>query len=728
MHTEAKRILVADDDPTVRHLVDALLSSKGYVVQKARDVDEARKFMQAEFFDLLISDIMIEPDGGMELLKYTRKAFPKTAIIVLTGYACVATALESMREGAFDYIPKPFKIEELLETVGNAFRFQCSLTDWVSGAPSAETRLHFGKVVAESRSMKDVCEMVRRVAPTETTIMIVGGSGNGKKTIAWAIHHCSMRRQGPFIQVSCAAHDETEMEKMLFGIADRKFSNKAGAFEEGKGGTLLLKEIESLTPRLQARVLEVLQHNCIRRVGGSRAVDIDVRVLAASCNSLEKQVQSGQFNKDLFYRLSSLCIIIPPLNERVDDILPLVQYFISTLSEEEFSPLMDSSVLAILRNYSWPVNVRELRNVVQHCLRFMLDGRIAKDALPSKLLAWYDENADSLPSDASQRSGRGKALKAFLHSKEREFIKTVVDTMDAGHLKSARELNITLASLGGKGHQEALSTKGPAHTASHGFPVPGFHAHREPTEENVRLTEDREIFSLLLGDLLHDAYRSLSLLKTNVGLVENNLSGGQDQETKAPLSEVGRKIDQLEKTLRLIQYLNQPSAESVSLHKAVKNALLHYERKFPHIHFKYHDRGMSKAEPQFHAGLGLFLAEEFLKHASAVCPTTTLHCIELSFSFNEKTGEISFMCTDSGHEVSPHEISAFHSESSVFTAVLERNEYGLFLISQIAERFSGSTSAINLPSGGAQYTVVLRPRRALEELQNKHEKFAPARV
>ncbi len=445
------KILIADDDPTILSLLNKILLSKGYEVHLAEHGGVAEKKLKSEQFDLLISDIKMEPVDGMQLLRKTRQMRPHVGVIMLTAYATVATAVEAMKEGAFDYIPKPFKIDELLETVKRALDYQKSISEQVSGNSHIEQKKYFGNIVAESDQMINVCEMVKRVAPTKTTIMITGDSGTGKELVAEAAHAFSARSEGPFLPVNCAALPETLIESELFGHTKGAFTgasaNKEGLFEAAKGGTLFLDEINSIPHGLQSKLLRAIQNKKIRKVGGIEEFEVDVRILAASNRNLETMVKEGSFREDLFYRLSVISIDIPPLKQRPEDILPLAQHFIALEVDGGEFPTMDNAVLSILQNYTWPGNVRELQNVIQHCLTFLSDGKITKETLPSKLIVSYEENPGAQSSALTGEFEKGKSLKAFLRAKEKEYLKTVIDTMGGDKAKAAKELDISLATL-----------------------------------------------------------------------------------------------------------------------------------------------------------------------------------------------------------------------------------------------------------------------------------------
>lgn len=445
------KILIADDDPTILSLLNKILLSKGYEVKLAEHGGVAEKMLNAEQFDLLISDIKMEPVDGMQLLRSTSQMRPHVGVIMLTAYATVATAVEAMKEGAFDYIPKPFKIDELLETVKRALDYQKSISEQISADGHVEAKKYFGNIVAESDQMINVCEMIKRVAPTKTTIMITGESGTGKELVAEAVHSFSARSDGPFLPVNCAALPETLIESELFGHVRGAFTgasaNKEGLFEAAKGGTLFLDEINSIPHGLQSKLLRAIQNKKIRKVGGTEEFAVDVRILAASNRNLETMVKENTFREDLYYRLSVISIDIPPLKQRPDDILPLAQHFILQEMEGHEFPAMDSAVLSILQNYTWPGNVRELQNVIQHCLTFLQDGKITKETLPSKLIVSYEENPRAQQASLTSEFEKGKSLKAFLRAKEKEYLKTVIDTMGGDKVAAAKELDISLATL-----------------------------------------------------------------------------------------------------------------------------------------------------------------------------------------------------------------------------------------------------------------------------------------
>ncbi|WP_372845958.1 sigma-54-dependent transcriptional regulator [Pontiella sp.] len=446
------KILIADDDPTILSLLNKILISKGYEVQLAEHGGVAEKLLKSEKFDLLISDIKMDPVDGMQLLRRTRQLRPHVGAIMLTAYATVATAVEAMKEGAFDYIPKPFKIDELLATVKRALDYQKSLQEQIGGDSHIEAKKFFGNIVAESDQMINVCEMIKRVAPTKTTIMITGESGTGKELVAEAVHSYSARSEGPFIPVNCAALPENLIESELFGHTKGAFTGasatKEGLFEAAKGGTLFLDEINSIPHALQSKLLRAIQNKKIRKVGGTEEYDVDVRILAASNRNLETMVKEGTFREDLFYRLSVISIDIPPLKQRPDDILPLAQHFITQeLDVGQPFPKMDNAVLSILQNYAWPGNVRELQNVIQHCLTFLSDDKITKETLPSKLIVSYEENPGAQTAALTGEFEKGKSLKAFLRAKEKEYLKTVIDSMGGDKVAAAKELDISLATL-----------------------------------------------------------------------------------------------------------------------------------------------------------------------------------------------------------------------------------------------------------------------------------------
>ncbi|MCX7817868.1 MAG: sigma-54 dependent transcriptional regulator [Kiritimatiellae bacterium] len=446
------KILVVDDEPSVLSVLSSMLRKEDYEVVPRANGEEALEELRKQEFDLILTDIHMAPVDGIELLHRAHEMCPNTPVVLLTGYGSVKTAVEAMKGGAFDYCTKPFKMDELLATLQRALKYRALLLE----REDLRSRLRqtIPSLVAESAAMRQICEVINRVAPTDSTVLIIGESGTGKEVVARAIHDQSLRRKKSFVPINCAAMPEPLLESEMFGHVKGAFtgavSDKQGLFEAADGGTIFLDEIGAMPPSIQAKFLRVLQDKTIRKVGGTESYPVDVRVVAATNEPLENRIARGLFREDLYYRLSVIPIRIPPLRERREDILPLVSY---VLRRERPAgapiPKLDPRVEWMFEHYSWPGNVRELENAVRHALTFMRGDTITPDVLPARIV-----NATAATAPGSATHGepspdefRGRSLKAFLRQKEREYVKMVVDRMGGDKEAAAVALKISLTTL-----------------------------------------------------------------------------------------------------------------------------------------------------------------------------------------------------------------------------------------------------------------------------------------
>ena len=444
------RILLVDDEPSILSVLCTVLKAEDYDVVPAADGHQAIELIRNETFDLLISDIRMSPVNGMDLLKLVHDEKPTTSVIMLTAYGSVETAIEALKLGAFDYVTKPFKVDELLITVQRALAYRNALNENANLKQQLETRYEFNNIIAESPSMKNVCEMIRRVAPTDTTVLIYGQSGTGKELIAKAIHSHSTRKKNNFLPVNCAALPEPLLESEMFGHVKAAFtgasSDKEGLFEAANGGTVFLDEVGAMPLSIQGKLLRVLQEKEVRRVGSNKTVSVDARVLAATNTPLEQLIKEGTFREDLYYRLSVIPIDIAPLCERQEDILPLLYHVIKAETPEGHEPpAIDADVCAMFEAYDWPGNVRELENAVKHALTFARDQRVTADVIPPRIAA--SASSSSKSPTASFDSARCKSLKAFLRDQEKNYLGQVLDFTGGDKEKAAKTLRISLATL-----------------------------------------------------------------------------------------------------------------------------------------------------------------------------------------------------------------------------------------------------------------------------------------
>lgn len=445
------RILLVDDEPSILNVLTTLLRKQGYEVTPLGGGEEVLEIIKDQKFDLVLTDIRMSPVDGLQVLTSMQEIQPQTPVILLTGYGSVQTAVEAMKGGAFDYVTKPFKVDELLLTVKRALEYHNVMLENTVLRNQLEAKYRLDNIVATSESMRKVCDMVERIAPTNATVLVMGESGTGKELIAKAIHGYSNRRDHNFIAVNCAAMPEALLESEMFGHVKGAFtgasSDKKGLFEAADGGTIFLDEISSMPMSIQAKFLRVLQDREVRPVGGTKMVQVDVRVVAACNDSLESKIKAGEFREDLYYRISVIPIIIALLRDRTEDILPLVSYFIQKEKKNgSETPAMDRLAQITLESYTWPGNVRELENAIRHALAFASENTITRNDLPPKIIE-ATKDVESGKFERPNQSDRGKSLKAFLRSKEREYIEDVIRRMDGDKEKAAGKLNISLSTL-----------------------------------------------------------------------------------------------------------------------------------------------------------------------------------------------------------------------------------------------------------------------------------------
>ena len=448
------RILLIDDEPRMLSLLNTLLKAEGYTVNSVQDGSKVPDLLNSEIFDLMITDIRMAPINGLELLKIARQVRPAMPVIILTAYGSVETAIEAMKLGTFDYVTKPFKMDELLITIQRALEYSRALSENLELKEELVGRYKFENIVAESPAMRNVCEMIKRVAPADTTVLISGESGTGKELVAKAIHLNSKRKDKRFLAVNCAALPEPLLESEMFGHVKGAFTgasvNKEGLFEAASGGTLFLDEISSMPLSIQGKLLRVLQEREIRRVGGNETISVDVRLIAATNTSLEAMIKLGTFREDLYYRLSVIPIEIKPLRDRTEDILPVVYHVLRhELGAGREMPKLTPDIRDLFERYAWPGNVRELENAVKHAMTFAEGNVITADVLPPRILnqVKVPERAPSSVAADSSADPRNKSLKSFLRDREKEYLEQVLAMTKGDKEKAAKALKISLATL-----------------------------------------------------------------------------------------------------------------------------------------------------------------------------------------------------------------------------------------------------------------------------------------
>ena len=388
------RVLVVDDEEPLRHVLDLLLKREGYTVLHAESAEQAIELLEDEDVDVMLSDVRMPGMGGLALVDWCHQHRPLLTVIVMSAFGSVELALDAMNRGAYDYISKPFKQDEVVLGLRKAEererlrRENAALRAKLTEA--GENLDQLGGMLINSDGMRQVARTVRKVAGFKTTVLVLGESGVGKELISRAIHAESQRGDGPFVAVNCGAIPDALLESELFGHVKGAFTDastdKRGLFEEAQGGTLFLDEIGELPAPLQVKLLRALQEEEVRRVGDTRPIKVDVRVVAATSRDLSAMVDDGSFRQDLYYRLNVMPIEIPPLRERKDDIAPLIEHFIGVCNRKLGTHItgLSDEALKVLQAYEWPGNVRELENTVEHAA-VMADGEVlGVDALPQR--------------------------------------------------------------------------------------------------------------------------------------------------------------------------------------------------------------------------------------------------------------------------------------------------------------------------------------------------------
>jgi two-component system response regulator FlrC len=381
------QILVVDDDSSFRKLLATILRGEGYAIDEAGSVGESVSLSQRKQYDLVLSDLRLPDGDGLQVLDNIREGSPETPVIMITAYAAVNSAVEAMKRGATDYLGKPLSSpDELRLLVKRSLDQRRLASHHAVLREEVECRFHCENFITHDAKMRQVLELIKRVAPTDTTVLLLGESGTGKEVLARCVHQNSARSTSPFVPVNCAALSPTLIESELFGHEKGAFTGAitqhVGRFERARGGTIFLDEIGELSAELQAKLLRVLQEKTIERVGGTRVIPVDVRVIAATNQDLDAKVKAGDFREDLFYRLNAFPVKIPPLRDRPRDIGPLAQDFLERLGAEgRPSARLGEEAMQCLKGYPWPGNVRELQNVIERAA-IIADGVIQPEHLP----------------------------------------------------------------------------------------------------------------------------------------------------------------------------------------------------------------------------------------------------------------------------------------------------------------------------------------------------------
>lgn len=437
------KILVVDDDLEMCALLSDVLKGEGFTVMVLSDSLEASKALKREEFDAIVTDLKMKGLKGLDLLEEANKRAPLTPVIIITAFGTIESAIQAMKMGAYDYITKPFQMDELILTVKKALENRFLKKEVVRLKKEVEVRYHFHQLIGKSPPMQRIYDLIERISDSLSNVFITGESGTGKELVAKAIHYNGIRKEGPFIAVNCAAIPDTLLESELFGYKKGAFTDaktdKKGLVFEAQEGTLFLDEITEMPNTLQAKLLRVIEDREVRPLGDTRSYAIDVRLISTTNRDIQSMIEEGRFRGDLYYRLKVIDLELPPLRERREDIPLLVQHFIEKFNanlKKRISGVSEET-LRVLLNYSWPGNVRELENVIERAMNLSQQEMILPEDLPKSL----DRKADEKLFE--------KALeeKLTLEQLEREYIKRVLIAVGGNKSKAAERLGLDRKTL-----------------------------------------------------------------------------------------------------------------------------------------------------------------------------------------------------------------------------------------------------------------------------------------
>jgi DNA-binding NtrC family response regulator len=443
-----KKILVVDDEVNMRLVLKAMLKKEGYDVETAADGLEALALLHRHDITACITDLRMPKLDGMGLLNRMVEEYPSIPVIIITAHGTVETAVDALKKGALDYITKPFDQEELKNVISKAVKTRVLSEEEVQ---LAATELDRGEIVGSSQSTAKIFEIIKKVAPTTTTILITGETGTGKELVANAIHMNSPRKLNPFIKINCSAIAENLIESELFGYEKGAFtgavSSKPGRFELAHKGTLFLDEVGDLPREIQVKLLRVIQDHEFERVGGLQTIKVDVRLVAATNRNLQQRVKEGYFREDLFYRFNVMPIYVPPLRERKEDIPELVSYFIEKFNRKLDRQIagVDPEVMELLLDHDWPGNIRELENLAERLVLMAKGDQIVMGDVPAELIEAVEEKAQTAAPDEK------RSIKELIREKtgdiEKQMIVKVLAECEGNISKAARQLGLSRRGL-----------------------------------------------------------------------------------------------------------------------------------------------------------------------------------------------------------------------------------------------------------------------------------------
>jgi len=447
--TNNERVLLVDDEEIMCDVLSALLKAEGYSIDLARNGAQALEMVREKDYGVALLDLMMPEMDGLQVLEELNKLESRPAAIVLTAYGTIEKAIKATRLGAFDFITKPFKNDEILVAIRNALEHRRLSEENLRLKKSLQQRYSFKSIIGKSAPMQQIFDLITRVAPTRSTVLIQGESGTGKELVAKAIHASSTRSEAPFIAVNCGNIPSDLLESEMFGHVRGAYTgatnSKKGLFEVADGGTLFLDEVATISMEIQAKLLRVIQEREFRRLGGLENLKVDVRIIAATNIDLQNAVRDGTFRDDLYYRLNVIAIKIPPLRERAEDISLLAEHFMRRFTDENGreSCTMDPGAMKILLDYDWPGNVRELENVIERAVVLTQGKVITTDLFPKTLTTTLSETSIRFPSD-------GLPLRERVANFEKALILAALEKTDWNQKKAAQLLSVNATTLSEK--------------------------------------------------------------------------------------------------------------------------------------------------------------------------------------------------------------------------------------------------------------------------------------
>ena len=440
--------MIVDDELNMRLVLAAMLKREGYEVASAADGAEALSILKSGPVAAVVTDLKMPHIDGMELLNRVSMEYPDIPVIIITAHGTVATAVEALKKGALDYITKPFELEEMKSVISKAIKTRNLKVNELLAPP--DDIEHTG-IIGSSKSIRDIFDAIKRVAPTTTTILINGETGTGKELVAEAIHRNSPRKNNPLIKINCAAIAETLMESELFGYEKGAFTgaaiSKPGKFELAHKGTLFLDEVGEIPRDMQVKLLRVLQEQEFERVGGLKTIKVDVRFIAATNRNLRQSVQDGNFREDLYYRLNVFPINVPPLRDRTDDIPPLVDFFIGKFNKKLDLSIagLDQAVRDMLLRHRWPGNIRELENLIERMMLMAKTPTITVDELPPEFQANLEQ--DTAGSADEDKTHFKDFVRSHMENVEKQMIVKCLEEFEGNVTKAARQLGLSRKGL-----------------------------------------------------------------------------------------------------------------------------------------------------------------------------------------------------------------------------------------------------------------------------------------